>query len=215
MKILELFSGTGSIGKAYPDDEVISIDNNDRFNPTHLISIFDFDYKQYDYFDYIHASPPCNEYSINQASWYGRRRRVNGVLVLFNEDLHKIELDKSDKLVLKALEIIEYFKPKYWTIENPYSNWRNSLKNRDIMKNIKYTIVDYCMYDYPLKKPTIFFNNFDLELKRCDKTHKHMHWTNFKGGGGNPFERYIVPSSLCNHIRDVVKYILNNNTSQI
>ncbi len=45
MKILELFSGTGSVGKAFPNDEVISVDIDNRYKPTHLISIFDFDYK--------------------------------------------------------------------------------------------------------------------------------------------------------------------------
>ena len=72
MIILELFSGTKSISKIFEkyNHTVISVDLDNHFKPTHNVSILDFDYKQYKHFDYIHASPPCNEYSINQSSWY-------------------------------------------------------------------------------------------------------------------------------------------------
>ena len=67
MNILELFCGTKSIGKCC--DKLgwnsISVDIEKKFNPTHLCSIMDFDYKQYpkDYFSIIWGSPPCTEYS--------------------------------------------------------------------------------------------------------------------------------------------------------
>tara|TARA_R110000822_G_C15098637_1_gene471598 strand:+ start:85 stop:720 length:636 start_codon:yes stop_codon:yes gene_type:complete len=198
MLILELFSGTKSIGKVFEKEghQVISVDLDNYFNPTHNISILDFDYKQYKHFDYIHCSPPCNEYSVNQASFYGRKRTVNNVLIDFNEEIHKLELLKSDELVLKALEIINYFKPTFWTMENPYSNWRNSLKNRLIVKDLNYTICDYCMYETKIrcKKPTIFFNNFNLNLKQCEKKHKHIR---FDRMSGKIYDRYIIPKNLC------------------
>ena len=31
------------------------------------------------------------------------------------------------------------------------------------MLEIPYTIVDYCMYDYVVKKPTLIYNNFNLK----------------------------------------------------
>ena len=215
MKILELFSGTHSIAKAFPDDEVISVDIDNHFKPTHNISIFDFDYKQYNHFDYIHASPPCLFYSTMNNCWYNRRRKINGEFKIFTKELHKqLVEDVSDKLVSKALEIIEYFKPEYWTMENPYSNSQYSLKNRDIVKHLDYTITDYCMYGHCIKKPTMFFNNFGLELKRCDKNHTHVNWgyfcdngnpkTNY-GGKRRIYDRYVIPHELCVEIKNQIK----------
>ena len=64
MKLLELFSGTGSVGTVAKTFgwNVVSLDlKNADIN----CDIMDWDYKQYPigYFDFIHASPPCTEYS--------------------------------------------------------------------------------------------------------------------------------------------------------
>ena len=65
-----------------------------------------------------------------------------------------------------------------------------------------YTLVDYCMYkDGYIKKPTIFFNNFNLSLKRCDKNHKHLHYNKFSR---NIYNRYIIPSLLVEELRKSV-----------
>ena len=201
MKILELFSGTHSIGKAFPDADIISVDLDPHFKPTICCDILEFDYKKYDGFDYIHASPPCTEYSQNQVSFYGRKRRVDGVLVDFNKSVHKESIKSSDKLVLKALEIIDYFKPKFWTIENPrHNNWC-SIQYRPFMKDLTCTGVDYCMYGHPCKKPTVFFNNFLLELKCCDKSHTHMKWADFSG---KTYDRYVIPHDLCLEIAEAI-----------
>jgi hypothetical protein len=214
MKILELFSGTGSLGKGFSNALVTSVDVNPRFDPTFLCDIMDFDYKQFDSFDYIHASPPCTEYSINQASFYGRRRRVGGILTDFNPDVHETQLKEADALVLKAIEIIDHFKPACWTIENPYSNWRCSLKQRPFMSEYDFTRVDYFMYTDPVltKKPTMFFNNFGLKLSLCDKNHDHLHWDKLPGGGGNPYTRHVIPHRLCVEIAKQVTDVVYKHT---
>ena len=57
MNVLELFSGTGSVGKCCKELglNVVSVDLESKFNPTHLCNIMDFDYKQYPvgYFDLL------------------------------------------------------------------------------------------------------------------------------------------------------------------
>ena len=67
--LLELFSGTQSVGKAVEDRyNVISVDINDykgKHKPTHKVDILKWDYKIYPTgtFDIIWSSPPCRTFS--------------------------------------------------------------------------------------------------------------------------------------------------------
>jgi len=154
MNVLELFSGTGSVGKVCKELgwNVISVDRD--LPATHKVDIMDFDYKQYakNHFDVVWGSPPCTEYSRLQDTWIGRVRKGK----LYNKEQQEIEMKEADKLVLKTLEIIDYFKPHYYFIENPLGR----LKDRDIMKDIPYHIVDYCRYcDWGYKKRTCIWTN--------------------------------------------------------
>ena len=64
INVLELFSGTGSIGKVCKqlDWNVVSVDM--LLPADHQVDIMEFDYKQYpkDHFDIVWASPPCTNY---------------------------------------------------------------------------------------------------------------------------------------------------------
>ena len=101
MKMLELFSGTGSVGTVAKKlgYEVISLDLKNADINTNIL---DFDYKQYEpeYVDITLGSPPCTEYSI--AKTVGVRK-----------------IEEANEIVLKTLEIIEFLNPKHYILENP------------------------------------------------------------------------------------------------
>jgi len=208
MNVLELFSGTGSIGKCCKELgwDVVSVDN--ELPATHEIDIMEFDYKQYpkDYFDIVWGSPPCCSYSKLQSAWLGRKRKG----IIFTKEIWDEEMKESDKLVLKTFEIINYFTPALWFIENPQTG---ELKNRIFMKNIPFYDVDYCMFsNWGYKKRTrIWTNKKDWDNKLCDRSGscgnmvKNIHKTNCgntkrinlgSGKGTNMYERYRVPEDL-------------------
>lgn len=150
MIILDLFSGTGSVEKAYPNATVISVDINPKYKPTHCVDILDFNYKQYESFDIIWASPNCKDYSI--------LKQIKTIDRYFSN---------ADKLVKKVIEIIEYFKPKKWFIENP---WTGYLKSRPFMQHLNYYRVDYCQYRYGPRKATAVWTNItDFKPLICNR----------------------------------------------
>jgi len=166
IKVLELFSGTGSVGKCAKElgYDVLSIDIDGRADIT--CDIMDFDYKSYDKdeFDIIWASPPCASFSVLQYSWIGRNR--NGK-IFTRQDIETNMTTIGDPLVKRTLEIIDYFNPELWFMENPNTG---NLKSREYMKDLPYYIVDYCMYsDWGYRKRTrIWTNKKDWKPLTCD-----------------------------------------------
>ena len=70
----------------------------------------------------------------------------------------------------KVFEIIEYFKPKYYWIENPKSSamWKYIKSKWEFDDDERFISVDYCKYsDWGYKKPTIFLTNINVDLKMC------------------------------------------------
>ena len=113
-RLLELFCGTKSIGRAFEAAgwEVVSLDNVSKFKPTILCDIRSWFVPGH--FDMVWASPVCTEYS---RALTMRPRR----------------LEEGDALVLRALEIIKHFDPLMWVIENPATGL---LKTRPFMERL-------------------------------------------------------------------------------
>ena len=93
--MLDLFSGTGSVGDEFRRQgfEVISVDNNEEFQPTHLQDVLTWKYGETyaaGWFDVIFASPPCDHFT---------RARTIGTR----------DLELADQLVQKTLEILRFF----------------------------------------------------------------------------------------------------------
>ena len=215
MNVLELFSGTGSVGKVCHQLgwDVVSVDL--ELPATHECDIMDFDYKQYpkDYFSIVWGSPPCTDYSTLQNCWLNRKK-ADGIV--YTREIMEERMNQADKLVLKTLEIIEYFNPELWCVENPATG---KLKSREIMKDIPFYDVSYCMYsDWGYEKKTrIWTNKKDWNNLLCDKSgacgnmidKKHklrvsdVHSENTGkdksidyGSGTNKLDRYRVPEKL-------------------
>jgi hypothetical protein len=73
----------------------------------------------------------------------------------------------ADEIVKRTIEIIDYFQPDRWYIENPQTGL---LKDRPFMLGIPFTDVDYCMYsDWGYKKKTRIWTAVDYQGKLCDK----------------------------------------------
>ena len=207
--LLEIFCGTKSVSKVFEKNgwNCYTVDLEPRYNPTECINILDFDYKKFDkdYFQHLHFSPDCRYMSQNQQTWYNRYKGKGDNKYLFTPEIHNEKLKDSDELLYKVKEIIEYFNSSTFTIENPYHNKFNSIINRNIL-NYPYELVDYCMYNHPFKKPTVFINNFNLKLKRCDKSHTHIVWKKFATKDGL-YSRYKIPEELCIQIFNQVNLI--------
>lgn len=134
-----------------------SLDISNKYHtPTIQTDITDWDYKSSTFapgtFDVIFAGVPCTEYSKLR-------------------DCHKKtappNLEKANAIVRRTLDIIDYFQPKFWYIENPDTG---TLRHQEFMRDLPYHRVSYCMYGFDYKKNTrIWTNNAAFQPKLCTK----------------------------------------------
>ena len=134
-RVLELFSGTGSIGRAFAAQgwEVVSVDLDARSSPTYCCDVAQWDWRRVGEVDVIWASPPCTHYSRARSMGGGR------------------DLTTSDALVRKTLEIAAGLGNPPLFIENPHSG---TLKNRDLLTHLSMRVLDCCTYGFPYRKRT-------------------------------------------------------------
>lgn len=199
MKLLELFKGTGSVGKVAQKlgFDIVSLDLEPYYTPDIETDILEWDYKRFfkesKYVpDMIWASPPCNTFS---PLVYRLKERDTKTAEPFS-DRAKL----GTKILYKTLEIIAYFKKKnpnlLFVIENPRGMMRMDKK---MMKLAKETTL-YCLYGDFKRKPTDFFNNFPegLGLKVDTQCPDNIE---IKGVQRLPLnERYKIPSKLVRQI---------------
>ena len=193
MRLLELFSGTRSVGKVAErlGFEVVSLDIK---NADIECDIMDWDYTVYSpkHFDFIWASPPCTQYS--RAKTTGTRN-----------------INLANQIVEKTLEIIEYLDPEHFVIENPQTGL---LKNQHFMYGIPYKDIDYCKYGMPYRKRTRLWNNVfnwipkELCKKDGGNITDNKHNATAQGGPSkhllnnrfNQSDLYVVPEQLIHDI---------------
>jgi len=208
MRVLELFSGTGSIAKVCSERgwDVVSLDRDMKADIQEDIITWDYkkDYKPGD-FDIITASPVCLWWSNLRYCWIGRKIKAHGDKT-FTKELLLEDIENYGKpMVDKVREIIDYFKPKYWWIENPQSG-----KMKEYITDLDYYDVDYCKYsNWGYKKSTRFWTNIKgFEPKKCNKDcgmygkNSHIKQLGMRDHKTTLNDRYRIPFKLIRGLFD-------------
>lgn len=214
MRLLDLFSGTHSVGNVAHElgFDVVSLD---LWDADVCCNVMDWEYSSYPvgYFDVVWASPPCDTFSLARYKNVGR----NGVT---RESIVRDREERGVPLLRRTMDIINYFKPKYYFIENPDSG-----AMKEYILDKPYYRVDYCMYGFPYRKRTRIWtnlSNFQPKLcnKNCGSFQDGKHMINCVGGnktqkgqgsGSNRSDRYRIPALL---VQELLSPIIVNDPIQ-
>lgn len=204
LKVLELFAGTRSIGKAFDKlgHEVYSVEwdkkheNIDWYADIGNITAQDI-LDRFGRPDIIWASPDCTSYSIAAISHH-RTREEDGNLA------PKSEYAKfCDAVNTHVIDLIKELQPKYFFIENP----RGGMRKMNFMKDIPRYTVTYCQYGDTRMKPTdLWTNHPDPKFKPMCKNGAPCHVAAPRGsatgtqGIKGTVDRSRIPEELCDHI---------------
>lgn len=203
MKILELFAGTRSIGRAFEahGHEVFSIewdrqhDNIDWYVDIGEITAADIIAK-FGQPDVVWASPDCTTYSIAAISRH-RTREDDGNLAPKSEYAKQCDMINDN-----MLRLISELNPKFYFIENP----RGGMRKMRFMQELPRYTVTYCQYGDSRMKPTdIWTNHPNPQFKPMCKNGAPCHEAAPRGSktgtqGLAKVDRSRIPQELCEHI---------------
>lgn len=158
--IISLFDYTGNWSKPFKDNdyEVIQIDIQKGQD------ILTWNYKEINDDVYgILASVPCTDFALSGAKHF-KRKDKDGTT------------EYSKRLVYKTLEIIDYFKPHFWCVENPMSRIHKVCPE---LGEVKYKF-----------NPCDFAGYLSKEEQNTERYNKQTWlWGNFK----NPIKKRLEP----------------------
>lgn len=208
MRVLELFAGTRSIGKAFEKHghKVYSIEwdkdfeNIDWYEDIGKITAQDI-IDRFGHPDVIWASPDCTSFSIAAISHHRRKNLETG-----NLDPVSDYAKFCDNVDQHVLDLIRELKPKYWFIENP----RGGMRKMTWMQGLPRYTVTYCQYGDTRMKPTdIWTNHPDPKFKTpchngdpCHEPAPRGSKTGTQGLKGS-IDRSRIPDKLCEHIVEI------------
>lgn len=208
MKVLELFAGTRSIGRAFErrGHDVFSVEwckdfeNIDLYADINQLTAYDI-LQRFGKPDVIWASPDCTTYSVAAISLHRRKNPLT-------KDLEPISQYAAfcDDVNRHVLTLIHQLQPKYFFIENP----RAGMRKMSWMQNIPRYTVTYCQYGERRMKPTDIWTNhpdpqFKPPCKNGDTCHDHAPRGARTGSQAisNPVDKARIPVMLCEHIVDI------------
>lgn len=208
MKVLELFAGTRSIGKAFEarGHEVFSVEWNKDFQDIDLyadigqLTAQDI-LERFGAPDVIWASPDCTTFSVAAISYHRRLNKQTKSLDPITE--YARFCDEVDKNMLR---LIRELRPAFYFIENP----RGGMRKMEWMQELPRYTVTYCQYGEERMKPTDIWTNhpepnFKPPCKNGDPCHVSAPRgarTGTQGIKGSR-DRSVIPPQLCEHIVDI------------
>lgn len=213
MKVLELFAGTKSIGRAFEErgHEVFSVEWDKRFPGISLYKdVLEVTAREivekFGRPDVIWASPDCTTYSIAAISHHRRKEAGGGNLFPVSE-----YAKFCDRVNLHVHGLIMALSPDVWFIENP----RGGMRKMDFMSALPRYTVTYCQYGDSRMKPTDIWTNhpepkFKPMCHNGDPCHERAPRgakTGTQGLDGST-ERSRIPEKLCRHIVDICEEII-------
>ena len=148
MNVLELFAGSCTFSNEAKElgYKTYTSDYKQFNNIDYVVDILEFDVLKVPFKpDLIWASPPCTYFSVASIGKHWNKDHTpksNNALI-------------GVKYVQKTIDIINYFKPKYWYIENP----RGKLRKLDVVKGLEKATIWYCQYGDTRAKPTDIWSN--------------------------------------------------------
>lgn len=211
MKVLELFAGTRSIGKAFEarghevfsvewDKSFENIDLHDDIGQLTAQDILD----RFGRPDVIWASPDCATFSVAAISRHRRKNPETGSLDPISE--YAKFCDAVDQNVLALIRELQALQPLVWFIENP----RGGMRKMSWMQGLPRYTVTYCQYGDTRMKPTDIWTNhptpcFKPACKNGDPCHVRAPRGAKTGTQGlkGSMERGVIPPQLCEHIVDI------------
>lgn len=208
MKILELFAGTRSIGKAFKarGHDLFSIEWDRSFDGidlyTDVMSVTaDEILRSFGRPDVIWASPDCSTFSVAAISHHRRKNPETGALEPISE--YAKFCDAVDQHVL---DLIRELRPTFYFIENP----RGGMRKMPWMQGLPRYTVTYCQYGDTRMKPTDIWTNhpapqFMPPCKNGDPCHVRAPRgarTGTQSLNGSK-ERSVIPPQLCEHVVNI------------
>lgn len=164
MRVLDLFAGLKGWSEPWEGrgHDIITLDNDPKFNCDITVNILEFDYKMLPKIDVILASPPCEKFSTMgfQYGWFDQFWRDGKWATVPMTPEAELALE----LVERTVQIIKYFGPRWWVIENP----KALLRKTDVIPEAwGPNEIWYCHYGEHRAKPTDLWGHFpkNFELK--------------------------------------------------
>jgi site-specific DNA-cytosine methylase len=221
IKVLELFAGSRSIGKASEKlgCDVFSSDIEPFENINYVVNILEFDVNNVPFVpNVIWASPPCTSFSVASI---GKHWNKDNTPKTENAQL-------GVSIVQKTLDIINHFlniNPNLiFYIENP----RGKLRKLPVVENLERTTVMYCQYGDSRMKPTDIWSNniktilnpIGFEPKTCFNGNRNCHHEIAPRGSRSgtqglkgAYDRSKLPEQLCSEVisKAIEKISVTNN----